>query len=226
MKKTLQLVLQVVFLALFVFLILSGRVQVWMGVFAFSILATLLLGRVYCGWICPIHTVMRGVAWVKKKLRIPNVRIPAWITKPWVRILALGLFLAAFAFTMVSGKKLPVLPALFALGVLLTLFFPEALWHRYLCPFGTILSLPARAARRSMVINPERCNGCGMCYRVCPAEAVEKRERKYKILKNECLICMACSQACGQDAIRYQSTGLQNADRPLEPRERDQATEG
>lgn len=222
MKKTLQLVLQGVFFVLFVFLTLSGRVRVWMGVFAVSILATLLLGRVYCGWICPIHTVMRGVAWIKKKLRIPSVRIPAWVTKPWVRILALGLFLAAFTFTMASGKRLPVLPALFVLGVLLTLFFSEALWHRYLCPYGTILSLPARASRRAMVIHPERCNGCGMCQRVCPAEAVEKHERQYEILKSECLVCMACSEACRQDAIRYQSTSLRNAGRPLEPREQDQ----
>lgn len=226
MKKALQLVLQVVLLVFFVFLTLSGRVQVWMGVFALSILATLLLGRVYCGWICPIHTAMRGVAWVKKKLRIPSARIPAWVKKPWVRMVALGLFLAAFAFTMASGKKLPVLPALFALGILLTLFFPEALWHRYLCPYGTILSLPARASRRAMVINPERCNGCGLCHRVCPAEAIEGRERKYEILKSECLVCMACSEACGQDAIDYQSTGLLDAGRVDKPRERDQTIGG
>lgn len=226
MKKVLQLASQGVFLALFVLLTLSGRAQAWMGVFALSILATLLLGRFYCGWICPIHTIMRSVAWSKRKLRIPNARIPAWVTKPWVRLLALGLFLAAFAFTMASGKRLPVLPALLALGVLLTLFFPEALWHRHLCPYGTILSLPARASRRAMVIHPERCNGCGLCHRVCPAEAVEKRERRYEILKSECLVCTACSEACKQDAIRYQSTGLRNAGRALAPREHDQTTGG
>ena len=191
MKKVLQLASQGVFLALFVLLTLSGRAQAWMGVFALSILTTLLLGRVYCGWICPIHTIMRSVAWSKKKQRIPSIRIPAWVTKPWVRLLALGVFLAAFAFTMASGKRLPVLPALLALGVLLTLFFPEALWHRHLCPYGTILSLPARASRRAMVIHPERCNGCGLCHRVCPAEAVKKRERPYEILKSECLVCTA-----------------------------------
>lgn len=226
MKKTLQLVFQAVFLALFVCLTLSGRAQVWMGVFALSILAAFLLGRVYCGWICPIHTVMRGIAWIKKKLRIPSARIPSWMTKPWVRMFALGLFLAAFAFTMATGKKLPVLPALFALGVLLTLVFPEALWHRHLCPYGTILSLPARKSGRAMVIESALCNGCGMCHRVCPAEAVEKRERHYEILKSECLVCMACSEACRQGAIGYQSTGLRNAGRSLEPREQNRPTGG
>lgn len=198
-----QLVLQTVSLALFVFLTLSGKVQVWMGLFVLSIFAALILGRVYCGWICPINTVMRGVSWLKKKLRIKSARIPAWLTKPWTRLTVLGLFLAAFIFTMISGKKLPVLHALFALGIILTFFFPEELWHRYLCPYGLILSLPARKARRSVAIDPNLCNGCGMCRRACPAKAIEKRERHHEIQKGDCLVCMECSRVCKQKAIRY-----------------------
>lgn len=203
MKKYFQLFLQLGFLALFVFLVISGRVQLWMGVFAASILAALLLGRVYCGWICPINTVMRGIGRIKKKLHIKSAEIPAWLTRPWVRILALGLFIAAFIFTMASGKKLPVLPALFAIGVILTLFSPEALWHRYLCPYGTILSIPARKSKHTMVIDSDLCNGCGMCNRVCPAKAVEKDERHYKILKADCIVCTECSEVCKQGAVRY-----------------------
>ena len=200
---SIQLVLQTVSLAFFIFLTLSGKVQVWMGLFVFSIFAALILGRVYCGWICPINTVMRGVSWVKKKLRIKSARIPEWLTKPWTRLTVLGLFLAAFIFTMISGKKLPVLHALFALGIILTFFFPEELWHRYLCPYGLVLSLPARKARRSMAIDPKLCNSCGMCRRACPAKAIEKRERHHEIQKGDCLVCMECSRVCKQKAIRY-----------------------
>ena len=187
MKKFFQVFLQLVFLALFIFLIISGKVQLWMGIFIVSILAALLLGRVYCGWVCPINTVMRGVTWIKKKLHIKSVKIPAWLTRPWVRIVVLGLFVAAFIFTMVSGKKLPVLPILFAIGVILTLFFPEELWHRHLCPYGTIMSIPARKSKYAMVIDPDVCNRCGMCKRVCPAKAVEKHELRYQILKTDCI---------------------------------------
>jgi len=203
MKKFFQVFLQLVFLALFIFLIISGKVQLWMGIFIVSILAALLLGRVYCGWVCPINTVMRGVTWIKKKLHIKSVKIPAWLTRPWVRIVVLGLFVAAFIFTMVSGKKLPVLPILFAIGVILTLFFPEELWHRHLCPYGTIMSIPARKSKYAMVIDPDVCNRCGMCKRVCPAKAVEKHELRYQILKTDCIVCMECSRVCNQKAISY-----------------------
>lgn len=199
-----QRTLQAGSLALFIFLTISGKVQLWIGLFVVSILAALLLGRVYCGWLCPINTAMKGVSWMKKKLRIKSARIPAWLEKPWVRMTALGLFAAAFAFTMISGKKLPVLPALFMLGVLLTLVFPEELWHRYLCPYGLILCLPARKSRRAMTIDPDACNNCGMCGRVCPASAVVKRERQHEIRKSDCLVCLDCSRTCKQKAIHYQ----------------------
>ena len=203
MKKNLQFSLQAIFLALFVFLIVNGKVQLWKGLFVLSVLAIFLLGRVYCGWICPISTVMRGITWIKKKLHIKSVRIPAWLIKPWTRILVLGLFIAVFIFTMVSGKKLPVLPILFAVGVVLTLFFPEELWHRYLCPYGTTMSILARKSKYAMTITPELCNSCGMCMRVCPAKAVEKHEGYYEILKRDCLVCMECSRLCKQKAISY-----------------------
>jgi polyferredoxin len=207
MRKYAQPVLQGVFLALFVLLTLTGRVQLWMGIFAASVLAALLLGRGYCGWVCPINTGMRAVGWVKRKLGLKSAKVPRWLTKPWVRVAALGLFLAAFLFTMVSGRKLPVLPALLALGVLLTLAFPPELWHRHLCPYGLILSLPARASRGRLAIDPALCNGCGSCRRVCPAKAVEKEEGRYRILKQDCLLCMDCVDVCKQKAIRYGTGG-------------------
>ncbi len=203
MKKYLQPVLQIIFLAIFIFLIISGKVQLWMGLFILSVPAALLLGRVYCGWICPINTVMRGITWIKKKLRLKSAGTPGWLTKPWIRLFVLGLFIAAFIFIMVSGKKLPVLPVLFAIGVLLTCFYPEELWHRYLCPYGTMMSFPARKAKHAMAIEPRLCNNCGGCERVCPAKAVEKSERGYEIRKEDCIVCMSCAGACKQKAITY-----------------------
>lgn len=203
MRRTIQGFLQLGFLVLFVFLIANGRVQMWLGMFLASVAAALLLGRVYCGWICPIETVMKGITWAKKKLRIGRVAVPAWLTKPWVRIAAFGLFVATFIFSMVSGRKLPALPALFAAGIALTLIYPEELWHRYLCPYGFILSLPARKSKLAMKIDAQACNGCGMCERVCPAKAVVKQQDHHTITKEECLVCMECSAVCRQHAIHY-----------------------
>lgn len=195
---------QVLFLTLFVVLIVTGKVQLWIALFGLSIIAAFFVGRVYCGWICPINTVMKPVSWLKKKLGVRSFATPAWLKHQAVRYGALGLFLALFVFTMVSGKRLPVLPALLVLGVFLTIFFEEAFWHRYLCPYGTILKWPASLSRRGVRIDPVTCKNHGNCYRVCPAAAVLKKETVHEIDKSECLVCMSCVMQCPEHAIAYQ----------------------
>jgi polyferredoxin len=204
MKKTLQRIIQVLFLALFVFLIAKQKVQLWMALFVVSVLASFVFGRLYCGWACPINTVLGPITWMKKKLHIKSLPIPSFLAKTWVRILTLVLFITVFVFTMKTGKKLPVLPVLFGLGVFVTLFFPEEFWHRYLCPYGTILSLPSRTAKFHMTIDAEKCNNCNACSRVCPALAIGKSEKHF-IKKQDCLTCMQCERVCKQKAISFKA---------------------
>ncbi len=205
MVSRLQLIIQLLFLAFFVVLISSGQVQVWVGIFLLGVIASLLLGRIYCGWFCSINTVMNGMSWIERRLGIKKQKTPQFLTKPWIRYTVLLLFIAAFAFSMISGRPIPALPALFVAGIILTLFFPEELWHRYLCPYGAILSLPARKAKFNMEIDQEKCDSCGICKKVCLANAVQASEKVYSIQGNNCLVCLDCSTHCRQDAISYRS---------------------
>ncbi|MBT3319448.1 MAG: 4Fe-4S binding protein [Clostridia bacterium] len=207
MKKVLQIVLQVLFLALFVALFVMGRIQLWMGIFAAGVILSIFVGRLYCGWACPINTLMRAVSWIKRKLKIKSFKTPKFLKKAWVRYLFLGLFVAMFVFVMVTGKQLPVLPGLLAIGVALTLFFPEELWHRYLCPYGTIFSLVSAKSLVNVNIDEETCTNCGICKRVCPAVAVNDEGAKHKIEKKSCLICMDCIRGCKVNAIEYTGNG-------------------
>ncbi|NCC63193.1 MAG: 4Fe-4S binding protein [Spirochaetia bacterium] len=202
MKKTIQIIVQVVFLLLFGLLIMKGRIQIWMAVFLASVLLSLYFSRFYCGWICPINTVLKPITFIKKKLKIKSLKTPSIFKNGVIRIILLVSFLALMGFVFRTGRKLPVLPALFGIGVFLSLFFTEELWHRYLCPYGTLLSLPSRAAKKSMVINPELCINCTKCAKVCPSNAIVKEE-KHRIVKHECLLCHACERVCAKDAISY-----------------------
>lgn len=203
MKKNIQRIVQFFFLALFIILFLNGKVQFWMGLFLLGIAASFLFGRIYCGWICSINTALIGVTWIKEKLHIKSVPVPKLLSNSWVRYLALALFVAILIFTVVTGKKLPVLPALFVIGTMITFIFPEELWHRYLCPYGTMLNLSSAKAKHGMQINEDLCNNCGACRRVCPAKAVEKAERNHTINKSDCLVCMKCQPNCRKNAILY-----------------------
>ncbi len=203
MNNKTQLIIQLLFLALFIVLIVTGRVQIWVGLFLLGTIASIYLGRIYCGWICPINTAMNSVTWLKKIIGLKKQTIPRGLTGSWVRYLILALFIAAFAFSMITGRPIPALPVLFASGIILTFFFPEELWHRYLCPYGTILSLPALKSKYTMFVDQEKCNSCSVCKKVCPAGAVELNNEVYSIKKNSCLVCLDCSRSCKESAISY-----------------------
>ena len=110
MKKAIQRSVQVASLLFFILLIFKGRVQLWMLIFASSTLLTLLFSRFYCGWICPINTVIRPISWVKRRLRVKRQKMPTWIEGDIPRNIVLVLFLATMAFVFKTGKKLPILP--------------------------------------------------------------------------------------------------------------------
>ena len=203
MKKNIQKIIQITFLGLFILLIILGKPQIWMGLFLTGIIASFLLGRIYCGWFCSINSVLKGVTWIKKKLNIKNFEIPKVLTKKWVRFFVLGLFFIMFILTIISGKKLPILPILFIVGILLTFFFHEELWHRYLCPYGSILYLPGSMSVHNIYIDPEKCTNCGACKRVCPSKAIKKKENNHEIIKGECLVCTECVATCKKQAISY-----------------------
>jgi len=204
MKRILQRIIQLTFLILFFILILIGKVHLWMGLFVIGLMISIWFSRIYCGWICPINTTMSFITFLKLKLHIKSFKMPSLLSKSWIRYIVLAVFFAAFLFIIVSGHQLAVLLVLFVSGILSTLLFPPELWHYNLCPFGTILSFSSRLSRHYMRINSDECIYCGLCFRVCPAKAVNKREGSYRIIKNNCLVCMDCSSKCPTNTITYQ----------------------
>lgn len=203
MKKGLQITIQILFLTLLVFVVISQKMQLWMGVFLIGVLLSAFFGRLYCGYICPINTLTKPIAYIKKKLNIKHSKYPKFLESRIVRYLFLLVFIGLFLFSIITGKKLPVLLIFIGIGVALSIFFHEELWHRFLCPYGIILSFSSKKAKKTMKIDPVKCNNCGVCQRVCPAKAVTKNEGQHEIIANECLVCLECERNCRQDAISY-----------------------
>ena len=55
----------------------------------------------------------------------------------------------------------------------------------------------------------DKCNGCGNCERICPASAIELKDKKPVMSVEEVSACMACGDCmaiCPQEAIRMKSS--------------------
>ena len=53
----------------------------------------------------------------------------------------------------------------------------------------------------------EKCNGCSICYKVCPVQNIKMKNNKPEFQHN-CQRCMACIQYCPNNAIRFKDRSL------------------
>ncbi|MGM0432684.1 MAG: 4Fe-4S binding protein [Spirochaetota bacterium] len=203
-KHPVQTVSQMLFLVVFAGLTVSGRIQLWLGIFILvGVLGSMIWGRIYCSAVCPMATLMRAERWLYKTLNIKRAKTPSWAKKRSVRIVFFVLYFGSMILLQQQGVDFPLLPAAVVLAVVLTLFFEESFWHRRICPFGTLLSLTSRASRRSVHIDSNICTNCGACERVCNAECIHESGTVRTIEKNECIGCYACQKVCRPKAISY-----------------------
>jgi NADH-quinone oxidoreductase subunit F len=64
------------------------------------------------------------------------------------------------------------------------------------CPAGVCKALT------TYLIDPDKCNGCTLCARQCPAKAIEGEKKKpHVIVRERCTRCGICYDACKFDAV-------------------------
>ena len=202
------------------YMVILGR-SIWLQEFYFLLLlvlmfvffftaATLVLGRVWCGWLCP-QTILSEVAnrvegFIKKR------RGPArilWTALAALALTGLGLGVAFVTLSyLVNPRDLWILlregrwPAALWLagGVTAAAVIGDAalLRHKFCqvaCPYGMIQAFLTDQNTLRIRFLTERARDCINCYRcslVCPM-ALEPRKRQLQL---ECINCAECVVAC------------------------------
>ncbi len=205
MKNAARVISQIAFFIIFIVLILQARMHIWLIFFGATLLAAVFLGRIYCGWICPIHTGMRPINWLAKKIGYKRLRVPRILKSrvlPWIM---LGLMVIVIIMSRLARVNVPILLLILALGALLTLIFQPEVFHTYICPYGALQGLAGRIARKSYRVDKKNCDGCSICKAACEAEAIAIKNGKADIHKGVCLQCGLCEQSCPQDTISYRT---------------------
>jgi len=57
--------------------------------------------------------------------------------------------------------------------------------------------------RKMPWISKEKCIGCGVCVKICPAGAISMKEGKAEINMENCIRCGKCHDVCSYEAVRH-----------------------
>lgn len=72
--------------------------------------------------------------------------------------------------------------------------------------FGFFDMLTSQPNRTIIVIDQDKCSGCGTCVAVCPYEALELKDGKSTLKENTCTGCGACAAVCRNKSIQQRLT--------------------
>jgi ferredoxin-type protein NapH len=190
---------------------LSSRFAIGLAI---PIVLGLLLGRIFCGWLCPFGTLSRAIAYLLEHVpwRVP-FRVPRRRPVRWA-VLAVAVAASAMGTQVLLFLLLPhllvqqtvysmwllggggaLLGALIGL-VVAGLFFGPTLYCATVCPTGAVLGALGRARRVHLTLaEPSSCGShCTLCAQACwiqldPASGDPGPD---------CDLCARCVEACPQ----------------------------
>jgi polyferredoxin len=181
------------------------------------LLASLLVKKSFCSWLCPVGTFSEYLWKLGRKIYRRNFTIPFWLDLP---LRSLKYILLAFfvfiVFTMSQQQLGEFLKSPFSIvadvkmlnffryigtvgiAVIAILAFLSLLiqnfWCRFLCPYGALMGLVSVLSPVKIRRDQQACIDCGKCNKGCPSHLPV--DRIVQIRSVECTGCMECVAVC------------------------------
>lgn len=195
---------------------------VLVGALIVVLLYTVLGGRSFCGWVCPVGLIGDGTRWWKRHFKIRGQFHLARSARFWIMALALlvsaatgvaafewlspiGIIQRELIYTAEWGAGLGAVMVV-AVIVLVDLFVVRDGWCGSLCPLGAFYSLIGHFSLLRVHFDEERCDRCGDCVVVCPEPHVidfHAMAQMEFIESGDCLNCGRCLEVCPRDVYRF-----------------------
>lgn len=212
-----------------IFLALASRNDLWYLLPVLVVLSilfgtSLLVGRIFCGFACPLGTFQELLSLINFKSNIKQQKknkfhfeVSRQVTNKirWLffgvvflfallwSILILPLFNPFSGFLFLHPPfDFTLLISFFGLIVIgiASVFFYRP-YCRFLCPFGAGSDLLSRFAKNTYQ-RTEDCTECGLCEKICPTQEAASNSKK-----GECYYCNRCVEICPEDAIKLNLDG-------------------
>ena len=196
--------------------------MVLIGVF---LLASLLLKKTFCSWLCPIGTLSEYLWKLGRKVAQRSLRFPRWLdmTLRSLKYVLLAFFL--FIVVSLSAESLGAFmqtPFGILADVKMLLFFRnlgligisvigtlillsvmiQNVWCRFLCPYGALMGIVSAVSPVKIRRDAEACIDCAKCAHACPSQLPV--DKLIQVRSVECTGCLECVAVCpAQNALQF-----------------------
>jgi ferredoxin-type protein NapH len=183
------------------------------------IVLTLLIGKVFCSWVCPMGLLFELNDKLRNYLIKKGVPLFQWTIPGWYKYIVLavgliaGVLFGVHFFFMIYPPKLVsgeiyfwVTRSAFSFGLLfifcylaVELLFAPRLWCRSLCPGGAVYTLLNKLRIVRIKNDLKNCTNCGICDKLCPYQINPSAGH----LSAECDHCSICIDQCPVDTLSF-----------------------
>jgi len=179
---------------------------------------TILFGRVFCGFFCPLGAISEWLRSLGRKLGIKkDIELPENVDKYLRYLKYVVLFVIIYfsfretalvfdaydpfsAFAHLGNEFEELIFAYSILAfVVITAFFSKGRWCRYLCPLGAFFGLLKKLSFFKLKRDSNTCISCGICKKSCPANL--KIKTADVINDADCISCMECVNDCPKNSL-------------------------
>ncbi|HEF1397427.1 TPA: quinol dehydrogenase ferredoxin subunit NapH [Campylobacter jejuni] len=184
----------------------------------------LLLGRVFCSWVCPVNLITDFAAFVRNKLTLNNkflivpknlryfvlvlvlvlsfvFSLPVFESFSYIGMIHRGIIFATSSWIFVA----------FILFCIDTFLSPRAICSHF-CPLGAFYAFISRFALLKIKHDSDKCTKCYECIRICPEKQVlwMVGKESTSVKSGECIRCARCIEVCNDDALNFNIFDLRN----------------
>lgn len=196
----------------FIFGLLTGFVQASVSHYLIAkVFGPMIFGRLWCGWACWTVMVLDLLPFKRSQGR----QAPHWERLRCIHAgLSIGvaaMLVFVFSYTGgITGSSGLVWFAVgnlvyYSIGVVLAYTIKDnRAFCKYVCPVSVLLKITSRFSLLKIKGNPEKCNQCKACEKLCPMDIriTEYNIKNSRVLSTECSLCLTCISTCSQDALK------------------------
>jgi len=189
------------------------------GALIILVFYTLLGGRVFCGWVCPVNMVSDLANKIRTTFNL-DITWKSWNIKRGVRywIIALSVVLSAIlgvaAFEWISPIGALHRGIIYGFGfgwafVLIVFLFDLIAVKNgfcgHVCPLGGFYSLIGHFGFLRIGYDHDKCTTCMKCIEICPEEQVLHMVgiQSGAVRSGECINCGRCIEVCDDNAVKF-----------------------